>query len=243
MNTNTRLLTLLGAIGILACTASAALVDLGPGSFTPLAPVITFDEQPLGTVNPVYNFSGLPTLGDVTVSFGTNFQGQTVTGSGVRTLTGSPTGPLTLVTEPNGTYITNDGASPSNPILSGDPIFNGPISIFFSKPVAGVGLSGGYFNGLHGTTIEAYDAAGNVLGSITNSVLGFEFYGLADSSGASVISGVSFYITGDEPAGFEIDNVTFGAAADIVGVPDAGSTIVMLGMALAGLLGLARRKL
>jgi len=235
-------LALIGAIGVLASTAPAALVNLGPGSFTPLAPKITFSEQAYGTVNPVYNFSSLPMLGDVTVSFGTYFQGQTPTADYPRTLTGTPTGPLTLVTEGGGTFIQSDGANPTSPVLSGNPIFNGPISIFFSKPVAGVGLDGGYFDAVHSTTIEAFDAAGNVLGSITNSALGIEFYGLADSSGNSVISGISFYITGPEPAGFAIDNVTFGAKADIVTAPDAGSTLLMLGAALAGLLGLARRR-
>lgn len=236
-------LALLGAVGIFACTASAALVNLGPGSFTPLAPKITFSEIAYGSVNPVYNFTGLPTLGDVTVSFGTYFQGQTPTIGSPRTLTGTPTGPLTLVTEDHGTFIQSDGANPTSPVLSGNPIFNGPISILFSKPVVGVGLDGGYFDALHSTTIQAYDAAGNVLGSITNSQLGIEFYGLADSGGAS-ISGISFYITGPEPAGFAIDNVTFGAKADVIipSAPDAGSTLVMLGAALAGLLGLARRR-
>lgn len=221
--------------------ANAALIDLGPGSFTPLASVIEFDEVGLGTVNPVYNFVGLPDLGDVTVSFGGYFAGQSVTGGFPVTLGDTtPSDPLAL--DPAGTSFTvNDGASNSNPVLSGSPTFNGPIAVLFSTPVAGVGLKGGFFNAVGATTIEAFDAAGNSLGSITNSVEGFEFYGLADSTGANVIAGISFYITGDEPAGFEIDNVTFGAAGAINLVPEPG-TILMLTTGLAGLAAFHRRR-
>jgi len=206
----------LSAALFLTCgQAGATLVDLGPGSFTPVAPMITFDEVAYGTVNPVINFTALPGLGDVTVSFASHFVGQVRSGSGVVTLNPhDPTGPLTL--DSTGTVdIRNDGANPTSPVLSGSPTFNGPISILFSTPVAGVGLTGGYFDAINGTTIEAYDAAGSILGSITNSQTGLEFYGLADSTGANVISGISFFITGSEPYGFAIDNVTFGAAGDI----------------------------
>jgi len=232
------------ALLLMAGQAGAALVNLGPGSFTPLAPVITFDEagHPLGQVNPVYSFVGLPDLGNVTVSFGANFLGQTRVGGGVVTLNPhDPSGPLTL--DPTGTAsITTDGASSTNPILSGVPTFNGPISILFSTPVAGVGLTGGFFNAIGGTSIEAYDAAGNILGSITNSQLGFEFYGLADSTGANVISGVSFFITGNEPAGFEIDNVTFGAAGAIVNQVPEPLTIGTCLLGMASVAGYIRRR-
>lgn len=227
----------------------ATLIDLGPGAFTPLASVITFGEVSVGTVNPIYNFAGIPTLGNITVSFGGHFVGQAAGGGFPVTLVDpTPTGPLALDPAAPNTFTANDGASSTNPILSGTPLFNGPISILFSSPVAGVGLKGGFFNALNSTTIEAYDLNGNPLGSISNSTTGFEFYGLADSTGGSVIKGVSFYITGPEAAGFAIDNVTFGAGdvilspvRDLSPVPEP-STVLLFGSGLAGLLAAYRRR-
>jgi hypothetical protein len=222
--------------------ASATLVNLGPGSFTPAASVITFSEVPVGTVNPTYNFTALPGLGNVTVSFGGFFQGQAITGGFPVTLSdNTPSNPLAL--QPGTATTVNDGApGATSPVLSGSPTFNGPIAVLFSTPVAGVGLKGGFFDAAHSTTIEAYDLTGASLGSITNSVTGFEFYGLADSTGANVISGISFYITGNEPAGFEIDDLTFGAASVInIDVPEPGS-FALLAAGLAGFGFLRRRR-
>lgn len=84
-------------LGLLGANARAALIDLGPGSFTPMAPVITFSEVPLGTVNPVYDFAALPGLGEVTVTFGGHFLGQTTTDGSPDTLADTtPLGPLAL---------------------------------------------------------------------------------------------------------------------------------------------------
>lgn len=226
------------ALGLPA--AQAVLVDLGAGSFTPAATTITFSEVAVGTVNPTYTLTA-GSLGTVNVSFAGSFLGQTITGTSPKTLTGSPTGPLTLGL---GTTTTVNDTAPgaTSPVLSGDPTFNGPISVLFSVPVAAVGLKGGFFDAIGGTTITAFDSTGGVLGSIVNSTTGFEFYGLADSSGAAVIRGISFYITGPEPFGFQIDNLTFGGAEVISGVPDGGSTGLLLAGALGAIVFIRRRK-
>jgi hypothetical protein len=247
MNTKKLLFSVI-AVPLLGLTtgANAALVNLGPGSFTPLASVITFSEFPGGTIDPVYTFTSLPGLGDVTVSFGGHFVGQVATGGSPNTLSDpTPDSPLALDPGAPDTFITGDGANPTSPVLSGTPTFNGPISVLFDKPVAGVGLDGGFFDAIGGTTIEAYDPFGVSLGSIVNSSLGIEFFGLADSGGANVIGGISFYITGPEPAGFAIDNLTFGSSSvipEVDHVVPEPSTLLLFGTGLLGLLGYIRTR-
>lgn len=197
-------------IGTIA-TDEPFLFNLGEESFVAQADIVTFSEFTLGTENPSRVFENIPDLGTVEISFGTNFVGQVRTGNSVVTLSDSdPDGPLEFDTSSPAVFTTNDGASDTSPVLSGSPTFNGPISILFSQPVGAVGLRGGFFDAVGSTTIEAYDSDGNSLGSIVNSTTGFEFFGLATTTGENVISGVSFFITGNEVSGFEIDDVTFG---------------------------------
>src|ERR1035438_763645 len=96
-----RILPTLAVGALFAMNASAVLVDLGPGSFVPLAPEITFDttEFPLGTVNPSITLPA-GSLGNVTVSTAGSFVGQTVFAihPGVNSISGTPTGPLALNT-------------------------------------------------------------------------------------------------------------------------------------------------
>ena len=100
-------------------------------------------------------------------------------------------------------------------MLSGTPTFNGPISVLFSQPVAAVALDGGYFDIPQSVSIEAYNVNGNVIGRVNNTRTGIDTFGLADGSGQAVIAGISFFVTGNEPAGFQIDNLTFGASASV----------------------------
>jgi hypothetical protein len=116
--------------------------------------------------------------------------------------------------------------------------------MFFSQPVAAVALDGGYFDAIGATSITGFDVLGNVLGSFTNSALGIENYGFADASGNNVISGLAFYITGNEPAGFAIDNVQFGSASVVIIpnlTPEPG-TITLFATGLVGVAAFARRR-
>jgi hypothetical protein len=240
------------AAGIAVCalgasTASATLLNVGESGFTPLAPVINSTVlSGLATSNPTDTFSSIPTIGSETLSFDGTFEGQTTAPAAdgeVQIVQNVPNNPLTLNTAGPAVQVTTDGSSPTNPILSGTPTFDGPVSILFSKPVAAVGFLAGYLNGIGTIHIQAYTSDGTVLGEVSNPATGFIFYGLEDSSQASVISGVSIF--GDDPAGWEINNITFGAAAQLsapsVPLPRAATTGLTTLAGLGFLAGLRKR--
>jgi hypothetical protein len=235
----TKALFSLAGLLVVAAPLSAQVTRLGPGGFTAAASVITFSEYALNTVNPTYNFNALPGIGDMTVSFAGSFVGQTVTGTTVRTISGTPSGPLAL-NALQSTFIRTDVSNPTSPVLSGDPIFNGPISVLFSADVAAVGLDGGFFDDIGSTSIQAFRRDGSVIGSVVNTITGIEFFGLASATGDD-IAGISFYITGRERAGFAIDNLTFGARSVVVGVPEPSSIALSL-LGLVSLTAVARRR-
>ena len=177
----------------------------------------------------------------MTVSFAGTFVGQTVTGGNVKTIAGTPSvGPLALNTGVR-SMIVGDNDNPTSPVLSGDPTFNGPVSVLFSKDIAAVGLDGGFFNAIGGTSIQAFRRNGSVIGSVMNTMLGIEFFGLASATGDD-IAGISFYITGNEPAGFAIDNLTFGSRETVSGVVPEPSTWALMLVGLGSLAVVSRRR-
>jgi len=165
--------------------------------------LITFSEVPLGTVNPVYPpaLYGGP-AGGPTVTFDGFFVGQILVGNNA---VGAPTSPLTLDPASPNTITANDGA----PItLAGTPLFQGPISILFSSDVSSVGLTSGFLDALGSIQFRVFDRNGNLLLSLTNTQTGFQFFGAASNTGP-VIAGAQVTAVGDEPAGFEIDDLRF----------------------------------
>lgn len=243
---------MVAALAGVGMAANAGILKISAGAFTAQAGLITFSEKALGSVNPTYapgDYGGGATA--PTVTFDGYFQGQSLgtaatcpVGAALSgCVVGTPTGPtLALDAAAPNTFITQDGAAPNSPVLSGSPTFNGPIAILFSEDLAGVGLDGGFFNAIGGTAITAYDRQGNVLGQVKNEALGIEFLGLVTDDGSEKIAGLLFSLVGAEPAGFGIDSLRFGRSGQVVvpGVPEPGS-LALVGLALAGL-GLARRR-
>lgn len=252
---NNRLLNAVAALAACIATAvslgaSAGVIRVDVGAFTPTAGLITFSEpgKPLGTVNPTYlpgDYGGGG--GAPTVTFEGFFAGQGLGGGcgGAPTgcVVGSPSNPLALDAGAPNTFITTDGANPTSPVLSGTPTFNGPIAMLFSVDQYGVGLDGGFFNAIGGTAITAFDRQGNILGSVLNIGLGIEFLGLVTDDGTASIAGLLFSLVGPEPAGFAIDNLRFGQPGDVTPpgrVPEPG-TLLLVGAAMLGL-GIVRRR-
>jgi len=226
--------------GFAASAHAAGIIDIDESAFQAGAGLITFSEVPLGAVNPTYTpaqYGG--GAGSPTVTFGGFFTGQSLGAASppcpagaalTGCVLGNPTGPLALDPNSPTTFTANDGASPDSPVLSGSPLFNGPIAIQFSIPQAGVGLLGGFFDSVGSTAITAFDANGNVIGSVSNTQTGLEFLGLVTADHSATISGLLFSLVGDEPAGFAIDDVRFGVGSQVVvpGAPEASTWAMML---------------
>lgn len=170
---------------------------------------MTFDEYPIGAINPNIT-KQIETIGEVTSSFFASFVGQTVVPlNSSYTISGKPTTGVKLSPDTNSGYstqIASDSSNPMSPVMSGSVMFNSPISVLFSTPVHAIMLDGGVFDSAKSTYIEVYDLYGNVIGSNINSKIGIESFGFSSGKEAN-ISGFSFYINGNEPAGFGIDNL------------------------------------
>ena len=214
---------------LLAATAGVRAQDvvrIEERQFKAGAGRITFSEVPLGTVNPAYPPSLYHGGADSpTVRFAGHFRGRRM---GVPAecppnaplsgcLAGAPSAPLTLdMASPRVMTMDNTGVAGSqSPELGGTPRWNGPIAIWFDRDLAAVGLQGGWFDAVGGTAITVYDRQGKVLGRTVNRGLGFEFMGLATKDLSPRIAGLEFHLVGNEPAGFGVDNIRFGAPQQI----------------------------
>jgi hypothetical protein len=234
----------------LGAGASAAVIRLDEAQFLPSAGLITFSEFALGTVNPVYtpaDYGGGP--GSPTVMTGGYFLGQQLSAdpgtdcpgaAATACIVGTPAGPLSLDPAAPETSIRSDGDNPTSPVLSGSPIFDGPIALIFSEDQVGVGFDAGFFNAVGSTGITAFNRAGGLLGTVANTGLGIEFLGLITDDGLPQIAGVFLELIGNEPAGFAIDNIRFGQAEDIAPIPLPAALPMLLGA--LGLLGLMRTR-
>jgi len=234
-------------------------VRLSEAAFQAGAGLITFSEPgfSVGTVNPTYtpaDYGG--GAGAPTVTTGGFFVGQSLSANAAvdcpgaaasACVVGSPTGPLTLDAGAPNAFIANDGAFPTSPTLSGSPIFNGPIALLFDIDQTGVGFDGGFFNAIASTGITAFARDGSLLGTVSNETTGIEFLGLVTADGLPGIAGVFLDLVGAEPAGFNIDNLRFGQAGDIILPPEVSqvplpAALPLLLGAFGGLVAFGRRR-
>ncbi len=236
-----------------AFTADAAIIRVTEGAFVAGAGLITFSEFAVGTPNPTYAPAAYGGgVGSPTVTFDGWFTGQSLSltpgvdcpgASASACVVGSPTGPLSLDAASPDTFITTDGAAPNSPVLSGTPLFNGPVAVLFDVDLAGVGFDAGFFDAVGSTGITAFARDGSLLGTVTNTGLGIEFLGLVTDDGTAQIAGVFLDLTGAEPAGFAIDSLRFGRAGEVVvpgRIPEP-ATLALFGAGLLGL-GMMRRR-
>ena len=110
-------------------------------------------------------------------------------------------------------YIEQDGSTPTSPVLSGSPQFQGDIEGYFvspddsSKPltVDWFSFTAGYFDSTGTTLLEWFDIKGNKLGEQYNSEIGIETFYIEEPGIASWRIGIPI----SEGNGFVIDNVDF----------------------------------
>lgn len=237
---------ILGSFGALCLmmaphVASAQLQNVDQSQIIPETGVVAFPEADVGTYYyiPVPISSG-PFSGSFIV-FGSFFVGQTPGGVDPITIP-EPSAPgqaLQIYYNPgdlnNLIQIVDDPAAPNSPVLAGGPLtFRQPISIMFTTPIPAVGFTVGGASLLAGDlTIDAYDANGNSLGSVTSDAAGFENYGLVDPGGPG-ISGLTIQSSSD--VGFDLDSSLFLGTP----VPEPASLATLL--AGLGSLAFARRR-
>jgi hypothetical protein len=231
---------LLGSLGALWAfalphAASAALVSVNQSQLTALSPTIVFSASQIGAYADLpYLVSG-GSLKGTEIIFGSYFAGQHPQGVDPVTIgpPSAPGQPLALVYDQSDyIQVVNDAAAPSNPVLAGGPVtFRQPISILFTTPVPGLALTAGYLDKVGAVRIDAYDANGNEIGSVTNNVTGFENFGLLPNG--PDISGIT--IQGTDPAGFGIDSIFLAQA-----VPEPTGLLTLLA-GIASLTVIGRR--
>lgn len=179
--------------------------------------------------DPVYtylNYNG--TAGQPTVSFGSYFEGQSITNScGFDSLSAclinAPSSTLALESEAVWEYGTVQTEiafwyNETPPVLSGGICGAGPISILFNQNVVAVAMKISFWFGTGTVTIKAYDVFGGLLGEVETASIsdeGFTFASIAVCDGSAEIRGIQLI---SENA-YAIDNVRFARAGEVTVTP------------------------
>lgn len=234
-----------GLLLMLPQAASATLENVSPSVLFAQTPTVTFGGVPPGGYADLpFEFTSGPYAGSFMI-FGSEFAGQTLLFSGAAPFSqvnivepSAPGQPLALeYTLSDYVEVTDDAASPANPVLAGGPVtFREPISILLTEPTSAIVLTAGYLDSPGTLTIDAYDASGSEIGAVTNTATGFETFGLLDPNGVA-ISGLTIQST--DPAGFDINDIYL---ATNMPEPATLATLVLglIGLSVARRSGTAR---
>ncbi|MGZ7033112.1 MAG: hypothetical protein ACXVIJ_14225, partial [Thermoanaerobaculia bacterium] len=124
-------------------------------------------------------------------------------------------------------FTTSDPASPTSPVLSGTPRFQGTIDAKFVAPgtttptiVNGFSLDVGYIDNRNSVVVDYLDSQGNVVGSQYAQSLGINHLTITYRG----VAGFAVHAISTEPFGFEIDNLAINPT-----VSSAVSSIASMG--------------
>ncbi|WNO07598.1 PEP-CTERM sorting domain-containing protein [Teredinibacter sp. KSP-S5-2] len=169
------------------------------------------------------------------VSVGEHFVGQTVIdpgGSGFETVSGTPTGSLTL-----GTTSANDGiwaiqgAAGLAGGIAGSDIGEGVVSMLFDYDIFSLGMLIGGAEANGAATFDFFARDGSLVDSLSMAVFNENY------TFSSTVAFAGVTISNTDPAGIAYDNLRF--ASEPVSVPEPSSIALML----LGLLGLGIRRI
>jgi hypothetical protein len=132
----------------------------------------------------------------------------------------------------SGAFITQDGANPTSPVLSGTPKFQGPITATFVTPgdaataaeTRRLTFDAGYFDEVGSTQVTFRDINNASLGTFLNSGTGIRTFTAPAGTHSFTIGGTS------DSAGFAIDNLNYTigpASALTIESPTAGNVFAL----------------
>jgi len=106
-------------------------------------------------------------------------------------------------------FIVGDSANPGSPVLSGVPIFSGPLAGVFDEPQSEFEFEAGFFDTLNSTTVIVYAEDGTALQSTSNIRLGLEVFAFRTANDEKIIKGFEFLVSPLEQSGAAIDDFVF----------------------------------